>query len=570
MIALPRYLKPWAPELEIFPYELAIVIGNLAAHLAALLGAGPSHVARDGELDGVGGIARRGSYQRLLTTEWLIAQDFPDEFVRRAVSMEHSFLELAHRDKGGRARTVVLFDSGPEQLGAPRIVHLALLVLFARRARARDIELEWGVLQDKSTTLHGALSEAMVISLLASRSMERVRDAELERWKSALGSFPRSELWLIGGETLARGISDAYRVRIGDVLDLGTPRKLRVQVENPQGGARELCLPVPEDRIAVRLLRNPFEHARSNVPLGKGIPAIDPRSNIRFTSHGRRVHVRGEGQTLLTFPVTQGGQVKPRVFRAPEGHVIIGVGEQYQDHRAIVLTHARDRIVVHCLSKRGNQVISRIEYRASDGYTLPEPNPNAWLGPVAAFGPSRFQLVLVPSWSSSQGNIVELDGNEVRPRDAVLMKFDPRVIRTDSKDQLFYLSELGGFRCVSNGVATRWSVPDRVSLRILYNNSQVAYQTDLRTWLVADSEVKVPQGSIVGLIWDELVHLDEARHSLSLVGPRNRREPLMGESSPITHVTVEDGRMAYLTEAGVLTIYSLSRHAVAFRIGGSA
>ena len=48
---------------------------------------------------------------------------------------------------------IVLFDAGPLQLGAARLVHLALLILLARRAQEAGAELRWGILQN-APTLH--------------------------------------------------------------------------------------------------------------------------------------------------------------------------------------------------------------------------------------------------------------------------------------------------------------------------------------------------------------------------------------------------------------------------------
>ncbi len=47
--------------------------------------------------DGYDGIGRRGSYDRLLASEWLIHDELPDEFLRRVVSGEHAFLRRLHR-----------------------------------------------------------------------------------------------------------------------------------------------------------------------------------------------------------------------------------------------------------------------------------------------------------------------------------------------------------------------------------------------------------------------------------------------------------------------------------------
>ncbi len=127
---LPPAIAPWGPELAMFHDELALALGGLVARVAHAIGPLPSATrdARD-EPDGFGGLARRGPYERLLLTEWLLANELPDEFVRRAVSAEHAFLELEHLSPAIARRTIAVFDAGPSQLGAPR---LAIEILAAQ------------------------------------------------------------------------------------------------------------------------------------------------------------------------------------------------------------------------------------------------------------------------------------------------------------------------------------------------------------------------------------------------------------------------------------------------------
>ena len=63
-------------------------------------------VAGDGEPDGYDGIASRGIYERLVTSEWLLADEEPDEFDRRAAMGEHTFTRLARPAERVKAETV--------------------------------------------------------------------------------------------------------------------------------------------------------------------------------------------------------------------------------------------------------------------------------------------------------------------------------------------------------------------------------------------------------------------------------------------------------------------------------
>ena len=45
--------------------------------------------------------------------EWLLQEELPDEFMRRAVSGEHLFLQRAYQENSAAKQTVALFDTGP-------------------------------------------------------------------------------------------------------------------------------------------------------------------------------------------------------------------------------------------------------------------------------------------------------------------------------------------------------------------------------------------------------------------------------------------------------------------------
>ena len=61
---------------------------------------------------------------------------------------------------GSASEVVALLDVGPDQLGAPRIAHLASLVVLAARAEREKGTLIWGFLQDQSGSLHAGFTAA--------------------------------------------------------------------------------------------------------------------------------------------------------------------------------------------------------------------------------------------------------------------------------------------------------------------------------------------------------------------------------------------------------------------------
>jgi hypothetical protein len=65
--------------------------------------------------------------------EWLLADELPDEFLRRAAAGELLYLGTAHRHDPPHGVVRVLVDTGPDQLGAGRLVQLAALIVVHRR-----------------------------------------------------------------------------------------------------------------------------------------------------------------------------------------------------------------------------------------------------------------------------------------------------------------------------------------------------------------------------------------------------------------------------------------------------
>lgn len=72
MSVLPAPLKPWAPQLSLLQRELALALAPWIQRLSLSIGPLSDAQARPtGAPDGYDGVARKGSYERLLMTEWL-------------------------------------------------------------------------------------------------------------------------------------------------------------------------------------------------------------------------------------------------------------------------------------------------------------------------------------------------------------------------------------------------------------------------------------------------------------------------------------------------------------------
>ncbi|WP_426755618.1 hypothetical protein [Myxococcus sp. Y35] len=330
MSALPHALRPWASTLSRFPLDVALHLGPMVARLSAVLGATRTPAdATAGEPQGYDGLSRRGSFDRLLVSEWLWAMEAPDELVRRAAFGELSYLEPSFRQPRRAHRLVALFDAGPDQLGAPRIAHLALLIVLARRAEAAGATFSWGILQaDPGRGCFSGVTPATVEAWLAARDTMPPSAERLEAWRQALAlDTDGADAWLIGSPNLA-GLQGAHalsRVAVSEVL-APSVRQLEVEVRLASRGRRSVLLDLPPPEDSVRLLKAPFQEG-----------AVAPLARLRaprlrgftFSSDGRRLMLfHGDGGvSAMALPLTDLATVPtPQRVKPRQGEEFLGVG----------------------------------------------------------------------------------------------------------------------------------------------------------------------------------------------------------------------------------------------------
>lgn len=256
--SLPEALTPWSAWLKWFAPDLGAELGSLLQRLQPLLGPFRGQ-DQGGEPDwqGLDDLRTRGPYERLLATEWLLADEVPDEFLRRAVSGEHIFLAPRPSRRRAQRTVVALFDAGPLQLGAPRLGHIVLWILLARRAVQAQGEMRWGVLQAPGE-LMGASDAQYLKALMAKRSFTAPDTTHLEQWQAALAASDcaRGERWLIGSPYLNVNASAfTHRVHLhknleGKALDVSLLER---------GAQRKVSLPLPKQDSVLALLRGSFE-----------------------------------------------------------------------------------------------------------------------------------------------------------------------------------------------------------------------------------------------------------------------------------------------------------------------
>lgn len=206
MSRLPATLARWEESLAGIDAAVAVALGPLLHVLDELVGRVEQVSGADGELDGYDGIDRRGDPGRLLTSEWLLADELPLEFLRRAAENELSYLRPAFRAPAPGGTVVVACDAGPEQWGAGRLVQLAALVVLDRRARAAGAELVVTILQD-GACFDGQLAEILPPWLRA-RSSRAPTEAEVAQVLDGAGDGER--VWLLTGPT-TRGLVPRHR-----------------------------------------------------------------------------------------------------------------------------------------------------------------------------------------------------------------------------------------------------------------------------------------------------------------------------------------------------------------------
>lgn len=316
---LPRALGRWSTQLEIFPDDVATAVGSLVQRLApAFDGLSSSEQEPSGDVDGFDGIGSRGSYERLLASEWMLREAAPLEFLRRAAGGEHTFLQLALRRPATPESTLVLLDGGPDQLGDCRLVQLALLVLLVQRSESRKTALYWQQLHRFGEGLFKGLNESSVRGFLSGRTGARSSQSALGAWSEVARGSAR---WLIGSPAVTALDADAAaritlheRVASERVVDVTFAASRR---------SRHVALSLPEPALAARVLRDPFEQARA--PRAKTEVVA---SDLLLSAKGSRLFHRNAAGDLLSIPIPNSPRAplgRPRRFAA-EGGLISSVG----------------------------------------------------------------------------------------------------------------------------------------------------------------------------------------------------------------------------------------------------
>lgn len=584
MIGVPAALAAWAAELARLPTELALALAPWVGRLSLAIGPmAASPRGRRDEPDGFTGLARRGSYERLLATEWALAEMFPDEFARRAATGEHLFLELARRGHQATRWTVAVVSAGPEQLGAPRLAHLALMLVLARRASAAGAAFSWGVLEDQPRlALIDDLDAVGVRRLLDARTMVAGGAAAVHAWREALRGDRDLEIWWIGGpgdlET-ARAAGDPCAL-VHDVLEPGV-HALDVEVaRRGRTTPARVRLPLPPPDVCARLLREAVR------PTGVGRAAAlgGVARSIHFGVDGRRLlvqtgHDRVECWPIPNSPRDQIGRA--RRWSVPAQHHLIAMGSEQRVPIAAVCPHADPTTVE--LYRAGTDQPVRI--------ALP-PLPPVF-GQLVRAGVQPGRVAWVPSRRGDHqaavlayaGLLFEYDGADGQMR--ILSGLDASVLATAfTRARVWWMErdDVGRVAVRAAGDPTpavvmappRDVVGEPVHASFGFDEQHSGDWLAVVQWpgdtcTVAGSR-QLPahvacDARVVGVgRWQAgpaalLVQVDDHRLEWRL-GTERRALPPSSDPIDWVHVCVNQGHLAWLTGAGEVSVHS-ARHAAA-------
>jgi len=361
--SLPPALAAWAEPLSLFPQDLALSLGPCIRRLAQAMGplSRPAEELSD-DPTGYEGLSRRGSYERLLISEWLLADEAPEEFLRRAAQKEHAFLALSFHRPGGSRRSLALFDAGPELIGEPRIGQLAALVVLSQRACRDGAAFGWGVLQDDQRQVLEEVTPASILRLLFSRTARTAGAQDAEAWAKAAGEpVSADDLWVVGSpRTIAAGGPNAGRVELEDPLEPGK-RDLLATVRRKGAAPRPVELPLPNPPDCVRLLRDPFSVRRASPsasPLARGPQA----TGLAFAQNGRRLMVRYLDWSVSAHPIPNSPRMPPgaaKRFELQGGEELIAAG--WMRGSRVVLVRGEKGYCLHGLQRQLAAVMYRLE-----------------------------------------------------------------------------------------------------------------------------------------------------------------------------------------------------------------
>jgi hypothetical protein len=590
---LPPSLAQWAGYLKIFPEEVSLALGPIIQRVSLLVGSPQLRLSEnEGEPDGFDGLNRRGTYERLLLSEWMLADELEDEFMRRAVMGEHLFLNRAHSSPAGTRASLALFDAGPGQIGSPRIAHIAALIVLAHRADSAGSTFSWGVLQQPETPAYREVNTGTIMTLLNARSHSEVSEIEVAAWEEQLATWSElDDVWLIGGRRLSRIQTQnrSSRLCVEDVLEPGK-HELRLTCNSASGSSSEVTLELPTNNISTRLLRDPFAAAVPKIQTTEA--STYTGSALLFDMTGTKLFTRTEkwGVTAFNVPNSpRAGAGRPKKYHTRTWRSVCAVGRV---GRAIGLISAEERFVHLEFCRQGKTRVPPGDYTGDNSNVFYTPSPDdgplmpcftlPWEGEMAALdrAGSLFRFSPLKGEPNSIGS-TRVSGT------MQLIATDVLAVNTLNSRLVYVGREWpdNQFRIVSIGSEIARNTPfDEKPLRAFFGPpSQLAHpqfgllaleQTKSMWVIITNKSPKVlvkPIGAkVFGVLVDErsnpdsgLLSLEDDLQTVTLSGLTGSswQKELLRAHAPVQHIALcqRAPYIAYSTVDGEIVIYSV-RH----------
>lgn len=589
---LPPALAQWSEFLQIFPEEISLSLGPIIQRVSMIIGSPQARLnEKQGEPDGFDGLNRRGTYERLLLSEWMLADELEDEFMRRAVMGEHLFLSRAHSSPVGTRASLALFDAGPSQLGSPRIAHIAALIVLAHRADSAGSSFSWGVLQQPGTPAFREVNAGNIMTLLAARSHCEVSDSQVAAWEERLATWSGlDDVWLIGGKRLSRIQTEkrSSRLYVEDVIE-PYKRKLRLSCNSASGLSSEVILELPANNISTRLLRDPFAAVVPEIQ--KAAASTYTGSGLLFDMTGTKLFTRTAkwGVTAFTVPNSpRAGTGRPKSYHTRTWRSVCAVGRV---GRAIALISPEEGFV-HL------EYCRQAAIKLAPGYYIDNNG-------LVSFTPGADDGPLTPCFSLPwDGEVAAVDGagslfrfsrlkGDVNVVESKAVSGTAHLIATDvlavniSNSRLVYVGREwpdDQFRVVSIGEGiARTTTPQEKALSAYFGPPSklagpkfglLALQETEFQWLVISGEgqkvvVTPASARVFGVLADDsggaepgLLALEDNFQTVTLNG-RNWRREILHAHAPVEHIALcqRAPYIAYSTVDGEIVIYSVLHRA---------
>lgn len=479
---LPSTLSRWSEALAPLDPALAIALGPLLHTVDELVGRLDAGTGDAGELDGFDGTTFRGDPERLLLSEWALAQEVPLEFLRRAAENELAYLRRSYRTTRSRGRVVVACDVGPDQLGPGRLVQLAALVVLVQRARNAGSEVEVRILQS-GASLTGDLATILPRWLVA-RSRDRTSPAACSAVAADLAAEDRLWLLVASPVLVPTGHRRVLTSRVSGWTHLGADQ---ITIRVGDSSAR---LPIPPGPVAIAALRGEGLLARRSATSVRKVPSAG--RGALFASADSRLLWRGEsGDTVHSYRVGPcEGNPSVKTHRV-NGTVLAGA---FLGRRLVLAITDGTRVQIRVIGKRLASV-DAIDALLTD----------IGLDPTTV--DQIAQAPLQPLYLSG-GNIVLRGGGDAWWTLAPEGVWDPRyaAIATGHALDAPRTAYNQGQLYINNRVVQKSAAAAVVFGPIHDGQSWFAYSHDLRGWQVHRggtqvTEIAVPEGDrVIGLM----------------------------------------------------------------------